>query len=114
MRGEELNLEAFGCGKRLDDVEGLADAADFVVFVLEAFKVLQGNLLAPQVPENEIEVKEDNSQVLDRVLTERSLAELLKSMGHVLGQLFRVSGDGHISSLWDFSGSSGMKKNFVF
>jgi hypothetical protein len=110
----ELNLEAFGGGKRLDDVEGLADAADFVVFVLESFNVLQRNLLAPKFPENEVEVEEDNSQVLDRILAERSLAELLKSMGHVLGQLFRVSGDGHISSPGDFSGSSGMTKNFVF
>jgi hypothetical protein len=93
------NLEAFGGGKRLDDVDRLIDPSDVVVFVLEPFKILEGNLLAPQLPENEIEIEKDHSQVLARVLTERSLAELLKSMGHVLGQLLRVSGDGHIASL---------------
>jgi len=97
-RGEGLNLQALGGGKRLDDVDGLIDSSDFVIFVLEPFNILQGNLLAPQVPQNEIEIEEEHSQILDRVLAERSLAELLKSMGHVLGQLLRVSGDGHISS----------------
>jgi len=80
-----LNLEAFGGGKRLDDVNGLIESSHIVVLVLEPFNVLQGNLFGPQLPENKIEIEENHSQVLDRILTERSLVELLKSMGHVLG-----------------------------
>jgi hypothetical protein len=98
-RGWELNLEALGDGKRLDDVDGLIDPSEVVVFFLEPFDVLQGNLFGPQLAENEIEIEEEYSQVLDCVLSERSLAKLLKSMGHVLSYLFRVSGDGHFSSL---------------
>ena len=84
-QGWGLKLEALGGGKRLDDVDGLNDSPDFGVFVLEPFDVLQANLLAPQVPENEIEIEYEHSQVLDVVLTESSLAELLESMSHVLG-----------------------------
>jgi hypothetical protein len=48
-------------GKGLDDVEGLGDPAYLVVLILEGFDVLQGDLLAPDIPEDEIEIEDDDS-----------------------------------------------------
>ncbi len=72
-------------GKRLDDIDGLVDSVNSVVFVLQALNVLQRNLSAPQLPQDKIEVEKEHFQVFDGIWTERGLGELLKSIGHVLG-----------------------------
>ena len=46
--------------KGLDDVEGLGDPADPVVFILEGFDVLQGDLFTPDIPEDKIKIEDDD------------------------------------------------------
>jgi hypothetical protein len=62
-RGFGLNSDfnVLEVGKGLDDVKGLVDPTDFVVLILEGFDVLQGDLFAPDLPEDKIQVEDDDS-----------------------------------------------------
>ena len=56
-----LELGSFQGGVRLDGGDGLVEAADFHVFIFKALQILQRNLGAPDFPEDEIQVEEENS-----------------------------------------------------
>ncbi len=52
-----LNLDSLQGGVRLDRIDGLVEATDFHIFVFHGLIILQGDLSAPYLPEDEIQVE---------------------------------------------------------
>ena len=59
-KGGRLNFHALRGRKGLHQADGLIDAADFVVLVPGALNVLRGKLLAPDFPEHNVKVEQNN------------------------------------------------------
>jgi hypothetical protein len=97
-----LELDASQGSERLDDTNGLVQAADFDILIFDGFNILQRNLRAAHLSEDDIQVKKEDLQILNRVSPQSSLGKLLVTLGNVISQFLRISNDGHLSPLSRF------------